>query len=115
LAREGVGAGPSYPSISMWTTSLDDPILLREGMKVLNDWIAEFQRVSPRYVCTAHIPLLDVEDGVAEIERVAAMGFKAGFFPVAPPPAQPPFVSDAWEPVWSALEAAGIVMSIHIG
>jgi predicted TIM-barrel fold metal-dependent hydrolase len=113
--NEGVWAELIFPSITIWTASLRDPVLLREGVKVINDWILEFQQTSPRFVCTAHVPLLAVEDAVNEIKRTSEMGFKAAFFPVEPPPPNPKYNHDAWEPVWQALEDAGMVLAFHIG
>lgn len=115
LDQEGIWAELIYPSISIWTASLKDPDLLKVGISALNDWIFEFQQKSPRFVCTAHIPLLRVEDAVAEVERAAEMGFKAGFMPVEPHPSMPGFNQPEWEPLWDAMEAAGMVIGVHIG
>jgi predicted TIM-barrel fold metal-dependent hydrolase len=115
LDEEGIWAELIYPSIGIWTASVEDPALLSAGCRAINDWAIEFQQVSPRFVCTATIPLLSVPDAVAEIERAAGLGFKAAFFPVAPPESQPGYQHDGWEPVWDALERTGIVMAIHIG
>src|SRR5450432_1504807 len=104
LDREGIWAEVIYPSIGIWTASVEDPVLVRVGCEAVNDWAIEYQRVSPRYVCTAMIPLLDVGDAVREIERSAGLGFKAAFFPVAPPGEDRNWNRDEWEPVWSALE-----------
>lgn len=115
LDKEGIWAELIYPSISIWTGSLKDPELLREGVRVINDWSIEFQQNSPRFVCTAHVPLLDVDDAVAEVRRASDLGFKAGFFPVEPPAGRPAFNRDDWEPLWAAMEECGMVMSVHIG
>jgi predicted TIM-barrel fold metal-dependent hydrolase len=115
LDQEGIWAELIYPSIGIWTSSITDPVLLREGAKAINDWSIEFQRKSPRFVCTATIPLLVAEDAVAEIERVADLGFKAAFFPVVPPPGAGDWQTEAWEPVWAALQDTGVVLSFHIG
>jgi predicted TIM-barrel fold metal-dependent hydrolase len=115
LDEEGVWAELVYPSIGVWTPSINDPWLLREGMMAINDWAIEYQKVSPRYVCTASIPLLRTEDAVAEIERAAGLGFKAAFFPVAPPAAVDDWHAPMWDPVYAALEANGVLLSFHIG
>jgi predicted TIM-barrel fold metal-dependent hydrolase len=115
LDEEGVWAELVYPSIGVWTPSINDPALLREGMMAINDWAIEYQRVSPRYVCTASIPLLRPEDAVAEIQRAAGLGFKAAFFPVAPPVGIDDWHAPLWDPVYAALESNGILLSFHIG
>jgi len=115
LDSEGIWAELIYPSISIWNASLKDPELLKAGVQVLNDWIVEFQSHSPRFVCTAHVPLLRIEDAVAEVARAAEMGFKAVFMPVEPPPGMPGFNREDWEPLWQVLESTGLVIGVHIG
>jgi predicted TIM-barrel fold metal-dependent hydrolase len=115
LDKEGIWSELIYPSISIWTGSLKDPELLREGCRVINDWSLEFQQNSPRFVCTAHIPLLSVDDAVAEVRLAAEMGYKAAFFPVEPPVGRPRFNRIEWDPLWAALEECNMVMGVHIG
>jgi predicted TIM-barrel fold metal-dependent hydrolase len=115
LDGEGIWGELVYPSIGIWTSSINDPGLLQEGMRAINDWAVGYQKVSPRYVCTASIPLLRPDDAVAEIERVAHLGFKAAFFPVAPPAGVEDWHTPVWDPVYAALEANGVVLSFHIG
>jgi predicted TIM-barrel fold metal-dependent hydrolase len=115
LDGEGIWGELIYPSIGVWTSSINDPGLLREGMRAINDWAVGYQQVSPRYVCTASIPLLRPDDAVAEIERAAKMGFKAAFFPVAPPTGIDDWHTPVWDPVYAALETNGVLLSFHIG
>ena len=115
LDGEGIWGELIYPSIGVWTSSINDPGLLREGMRAINDWAVGYQQVSPRYVCTASIPLLRPDDAVAEIERAARLGFKAAFFPVAPPAGVDDWHTPVWDPVYAALETNGVLLSFHIG
>jgi predicted TIM-barrel fold metal-dependent hydrolase len=114
LDREGIWAELVYPSIGTWMSSIRDPELLAAGCRAVNDWAIEYQRFSPRYVCTATIPLLTVETAVAEIERAADLGYKAAYFSVAPPTADD-WNRESWEPVWAVLEDTGLVCAYHIG
>src|SRR6202034_1273226 len=91
-----------YPSIGIWTASIQDPELLAAGSRAINDWAIEYQRFSLRYVCTATIPLLAVDHAVAEIERTADLGFTD-------------WNTELWEPVWQALEHHTLVCCYHIG
>lgn len=115
LDQEGIWAELVYPSIGIWTSSIHDPVLLREGMKAINDWAIGYQHVSPRYVCTASIPLLQAQDAVHEIQRAATLGFHAAFFPVAPPTDVTDWHTEMWDPVYAALEETGMVLGFHIG
>jgi predicted TIM-barrel fold metal-dependent hydrolase len=115
LDDEGIWAELTFPSIGIWTSSIHDPKLLAAGAAAINDWSIEYQRFDPRYVCTATIPLLSVEDAVAEIRRATDLGFKAGYFSVVPPTGMPDWNDDTWEPVWAALQETGMVCAYHIG
>jgi hypothetical protein len=59
LDTEGIWAELIYPSLLIWTSSIRDPALVKAGAQVINDWMIEFQNVSPRFVCSAVIPLLN--------------------------------------------------------
>jgi predicted TIM-barrel fold metal-dependent hydrolase len=115
LDQEGIWAELVYPSIGIWMSSIRDPKLLSAGCRAINDWAIEYQRFSPRYVCTATIPLLDAEHAVAEIERATDSGFKAAYFSVTPGLGVADWNDDMWEPVWQAIEETGLVISFHIG
>ncbi len=114
LDDEGVWAEVVYPSIGIWTSSIEDPALLAAGARALNDWSISYQESSPRYVCTATIPLLDPADAAAEIHRSSEMGFTAGFFSVVPAGGDD-WNYPSWEPVWRALSDTGMVLAFHIG
>jgi predicted TIM-barrel fold metal-dependent hydrolase len=115
LDQEGIWAEAIYPSLGTWTFNIRTPDVVREGCRISNDFFIDFQRTSQRYVVAASIPLLDVDDTVAEIKRAARMGFKLGFFPVRPPSAKPPWHDQEWDPVWAALEDDDMVLGFHIG
>ena len=79
--------------------------------RVYNDYVIErfspyFDRLGP----TAPIPLTDVDDAVAEIERVAAGGFRAVLLPATPPM---PYYRRDLDPVWAALQATGCSVFFH--
>jgi len=115
LDQEGIWAELVYPSIGIWMSSIQDPMLLAAGCAAINDWAFEYQRFDPRYVCTATIPLLDAEHAVAEIHRVADVGFKAAYFSVTPGLGAPDWHYEMWEPVWATIAETGLVIAFHIG
>ncbi|HEX5585789.1 MAG TPA: amidohydrolase family protein [Acidimicrobiia bacterium] len=115
LDQEGIWAEAIYPSLGIWTFNIRTPELVKVGCQVSNDFFLDFQNSSPRYVVAASIPLLDVNDTVAEIKRAANLGFKLGFFPVRPPMDRPQWQHEEWDPVWAALEETGMVLGFHIG
>jgi predicted TIM-barrel fold metal-dependent hydrolase len=114
LDEEGIWGELIYPSIGIWAHSIRDPELLAAGSAAVNDWAIGYQRVSARYVCTATIPTLDVEDAVAEVKRAAGLGFKAAFLPVTPP-GDRDWNDPVWGPLWAVLEETETVVGYHIG
>lgn len=115
LDQEGVWAEVTYPSIGVWSHSIRTAEVMAAGARAVNDWAAEFQAVSPRYVCTAMIPLLHIDLAVAEVRRAAGIGFHASFLPIAAPFGRPPFAHEEWDPLWAAMEEVGMVLGFHVG
>ena len=111
LALDGVDVGVMHPNLSLFGLYSDDHELSMAHARVYNDYIIErftpyFARLAP----TAPIPLTDVDDAVAEIERVAAGGFRAILLPATPPK---PYYSRDFDPVWAAAQANGVHVFIH--
>jgi predicted TIM-barrel fold metal-dependent hydrolase len=117
LDNEGIWTELTFPSIGIWASSIDDPALVRAGVQALNDWAHEYiAGASPRLLPTASLPMLSIDDAVAEVERTAAMGFRAAFLPTGTPDAVRQYhYYDDWAPLWTALEDAGMVLAFHIG
>ncbi len=75
LAFDGVDAAVMHPNLSLFGLYSDDHELSMAHARVYNDYIIErfapyFDRIAP----TAPIPITDIDDAVAEIERVAVRG-----------------------------------------
>jgi len=115
LDDEGVWAELIYPSLGIWSFNIRTPEVARAGAQVLNDWAIDFQHQSPRFVCAASLPLVDVEDAVAELRRASDLGFHCAFMPVKPPNGRPDFQYEEWNPLWAAFAETGMVIGFHIG
>jgi len=116
LDQEGVWGEVIFPSLGMWASSFRTPELLKACMRASNEWaLDEIAAVSPRYVVTAQVSTLVVEDAVEELLWAADKGFKAVFLPTTPHPSAPDWHCDDWEPLWAAAEEAGMVLAFHIG
>jgi predicted TIM-barrel fold metal-dependent hydrolase len=116
LDQEGVWGELVFPSLGMWNASFRNPDVLREALRVSNDWSVDtFMSVSRRLVPTAQVSLLDVDDAIAEMQRTASLGFQAVFMSTSPHPMQRDYNDAVWEPFWAAAEEAGMVLAFHIG
>ena len=112
-----LGGGASAPFSAGLASSGDlDGELVMAGARAHNRWLAELCSVSPERRCgVATVPVLhDVDEAVAEIERLAAAGFRAILIPTLW--ADKPSYNDLrYEPVWAACEANGMVVHVHSG
>lgn len=116
LDQEGIWGELVFPSLGMWSSSFRTPEVLREALRVSNDWAWEtIDKPVPRLVATAQVSTLVVEDAVKELERVAEMGYRAVFMPVTPHPLQKDYHHEVWDPFWDMAERANIVVAFHIG
>ncbi|MGO9458029.1 MAG: amidohydrolase family protein [Acidimicrobiales bacterium] len=111
LALDGIDAQLMHPNLSLFGLYSDDHELSMAHARVYNDYIIErftpyFTRLAP----TAPVPITDVDDAVAEIERVAAAGFRAILLPAIPPTS---YYTRELDPVWAAAQANGVHVFIH--
>jgi predicted TIM-barrel fold metal-dependent hydrolase len=115
LDGEGIWGELVFPSLGIWSFNIRDPKLAVAGAQVVNDWAGDIQRQSPRIVPTASLPLIDVHDTIAEVQRATEMGFKAGFLPVRASLDGPGWAHEQWDPLWDAFAETGMVVAFHIG
>ena len=88
----------------------------RACTEVYNDWCkSELMDASGgRLIGAACLSIVSVEDAVAELQRVAGLGFRCAFLPTTVP-AGKEYADEQWEPLWAAAEEAGVVLGFHIG
>ena len=115
LDDQGVWGEVVFPSLGLWYGQIDDPHLVAEAARVLNDYVSDVMSISPRFVPTATLPLQSIERSLAEAERAAELGFHALFLPTDPPDDSPYWNDDQWEPLWAFAEESEIVVAFHIG
>ena len=68
-----------------------------------------------RLVPAATVPLLDVDDAVAELHHAAELGLHLVSLPTGVPEGVDDWHYDTWEPLWAAAEDTGMVLGFHIG
>lgn len=108
---DGVDVQVMHPNLSLFGLYSDDHELSMAHARVYNDYVIErFAPYFSRLVPTAPVPITDVADAVAEIERVAAAGFRAILLPAVPPQ---PYYSREFDPIWAAARANGTQIFFH--
>jgi predicted TIM-barrel fold metal-dependent hydrolase len=117
LDQEGIWGEVMYQSIGLWSALIEDPELIRAAAYAENEWLAsEIQAVAPdRLVPAALMPMLDVDDAVAELRHAAEIGLHLVSLPTGNPPGTKDYNHNDWEPLWVAAEETGMVVGFHIG
>ncbi len=115
MAQDGVVAEVIYPTFGLFVDMVADPELQMACARAYNDWLAETFLPDPTtFIPSALVPIRDVATAVAELERVAALGYRSALIPTTPPQGtrynQPEF-----DPLWSVAAEAGIPLSLHTG
>jgi predicted TIM-barrel fold metal-dependent hydrolase len=112
--RDGIEGEVMYPSLNMLTFSLTDREVAHAIFRRHNDWIRDYCSHAPeRLIGVACLPLPDVDEAVAELERVASMGIRGVAIPCAAPPDRP-YHHPSYERFWDAAEDTGLPITMHI-
>ena len=113
-ARDGIVGEVMYPSLNMLTFSLRERDVVQAVFRRHNDWIRDYCSHSPeRLIGVGCVPLPDVPEAIAELERAAAMGIRGVAIPCQAP-ADKPYHHPDYEPFWDAAEDAGLPLTMHI-
>jgi predicted TIM-barrel fold metal-dependent hydrolase len=85
--------------------------------RAYNDTLAEWIAAAPdRLVPVGIIPVAEPADGVAEIERLAGLGFRAATVPSYPDVyGLDPYYRDSYQDLWRAFASHQIPVSLHTG
>ena len=113
LDTEGISATLMHPNHALFGLYTHDHHELSIAhARVYNDYVSEvFAPYRDRVFPTSPIPLSDLDDAVAEIERAAALGSRAIILPAVSPV---PYSSRALDALWAAAEAHGMLVAFHV-
>jgi predicted TIM-barrel fold metal-dependent hydrolase len=113
--RDGVVAEVVYPSLALQLFRIRDAAFQAATFRAYNDWLATFCSAAPeRLAGIALVPLHDVAQGVAELERAAGLGLRGAMIWSSAPDDRP-YSEASYEPFWAAAEAARLPLSLHLG
>ncbi|HXZ86963.1 MAG TPA: amidohydrolase family protein [Candidatus Binataceae bacterium] len=111
---DGVDAEVLYTTLGMPLFGLDDADLQRACFHVYNEWLAEFCSYNPhRLIGTALISLEDIGEGAKELEYCAKKGLRGAMI-WGSPPADRPYSSRVYDPLWQAASEFHMPISLHV-
>ena len=105
-----------YPTLGIcWEHDCQDAKLAAACCRAYNNWVFDFCRPHPdRLVPVSHIPTLDLDEGIKELERTVKLGAKAVMINSVPPN-NLPYGLPHYDRLWAAAQDADIPVSIHPG
>ncbi len=113
LEKDGVSAEVIYPQAVFKQFSSPDPGYQKALANLYNDWHHEIFGGHPdRFVVSAQIPIVDINDGIAEAQRTAKMGYRSMSLPVTMPARS--YNSPEYEPFWATMEDLGVPLAFHV-
>ncbi|MGE0386651.1 MAG: amidohydrolase family protein [Gammaproteobacteria bacterium] len=116
MELDGVDAELLFPSLAIATFKISDVELERETAKVYNDWLIDHVRDHrDKLVPNAVLPVHDFKETVAELTRVAKLGYKSVMLPCWMPEGVPEYNSEEWDPVFEHAGELGLVFAMHTG
>ena len=110
---------PTFPGFAGSTFfNAPDKELAAACVSAWNDWMLdEWSAAAPdRQIPLSLVPMWDIEQTTAEVERVIAKGSKAISFTEMPHAlGLPSYHTDHWDPMLAVMEEAGVPLALHFG
>ena len=111
--RDGVSAEVLYPTVGMMLCNHPDFDLKHACFQAYNLWIAEYCAAAPRRLLgIGQTAMRSVEDGIADLERIAGLGLRGVMLPGNPAVAD--YDDPMYAPFYDAAVALGLPLSFHI-
>jgi predicted TIM-barrel fold metal-dependent hydrolase len=120
MERDGIDAEVIFPNkgLSMWATP--DGAFAMAQCRVYNDWAWEtFATYNHRMSPAAAIATADLEGSIAEVKRVARLGFRALTLPCKPiwgahDVDHPNYNLPVFDPLWSVIQDCNLPITFHV-
>ena len=114
MERDGVDSELVFPGLGLTFGQILDREAQRISARVYNDWAWDYTAgLRDKLVAAALLPFLDMDDAVAEAERVIAKGFRTVMIPSVLPPDAPQYNDPAWDRLFALCGEKEIPICIH--
>ncbi|MDG2050380.1 MAG: amidohydrolase family protein [Myxococcota bacterium] len=111
--QDGVLAEIIYPTVGMVLCNHPDFDYKKACFEGYNRWLAEYCEAAPdRLIGLGQVSMRSPEDGIAELESIAALGLRGVMMPGNPQ--QEDYDSKIYAPFWEKSIELGLPLSFHI-
>jgi predicted TIM-barrel fold metal-dependent hydrolase len=116
MEKDGINAELVFPSLGLWTFTLEDPELELATTEIYNNWCSKFFADDrDTFVPAGILPVRDFANTLGEIKRAAALGFTTLMLPSVTPEGIPAYNSEKWDPIFHLAGELGVVFALHTG
>jgi len=113
---EGIDAEIVFPSAGLSSFMIENPEAELANAQIYNDWNnGFFSGHLDTFVRCGILPVRDFGNTVAEIRRIAGLGFTAAMLPSLMPPGMVEYNDPSWDAVFEAGQEHGVVFVLHTG
>lgn len=112
--RDGVAAEVIFPTFALQACfAAEDAPLQLALCRAYNDWAAEMFGGEHRMLAVGLVPMLDLDDAIAEATRLANAGARALFLPARVPTR--PYNDAEYDRFWAVAQDLGLPLTFHSG
>jgi uncharacterized protein len=117
MAVDLIRAAALYPTFGLMIQGVTEAGPALALCRAVNDWMAEYCAHDPAHLIgVGTLPMADAGDALAEARRcVEELGFRGVWRRPEHLDGTPHLQDEAYEPLWSYLEEAGVPLAIHPG
>ncbi|HET8707684.1 MAG TPA: amidohydrolase family protein, partial [Pseudomonadales bacterium] len=116
MERDGVDAELVFPSLGLLAPSIPDREAALIAAQIYNDWAWNYlDGVRNKLIPAAIMPLANLEDGLMELKRVIAKGYRAIMMPPQPLDSVPKYNDPAWDEFFAVCANAEVPLAFHTG
>jgi predicted TIM-barrel fold metal-dependent hydrolase len=120
MEQDGIDAEVIFPNkgLGMWATP--DAVFAMAQCRVYNEWAWDvFATYNHRMSPAAAIATADLDGSIAEVQRVAKLGFRALTLPCKPvwgahDVEHPNYNLPVFDPLWAAIQDANLPITFHV-
>lgn len=114
MRRDGIDGEHIFPQMGLLAWALPRELAAAHA-NVYNEWVIKhFAQHQDIFVPAGIVTCFDPSEAAADVKRLKSMGFKSIMMPVVLPKEAPRYNSDKWDPLWEAIQDAGLVVNTHV-
>jgi len=116
MSFDGIDAEIPFPSTCLYAYGIEHEETELATAEIYNNWNNQhFSGHLDKFVRCGVLPVRNFNNTLAEMKRLAKLGFTAAMLPCVTAPGMPKYNDEAWDPIFELGGALGLVFVMHTG